>query len=66
MSPSRDSEPPGRWWRGSWLTREDIHVLNTLTADQAKAFEPLLQQQARSNRRYREHTVPLELLAHSF
>lgn len=48
------------WWRGPWLTKEDIHALNSLPAAKAKAFELLLHQQARSDIRYRDHTIPLE------
>jgi|HubBroStandDraft_5_1064220.scaffolds.fasta_scaffold05682_13 hypothetical protein len=48
------------WWRGPWLTKEDIRALNSLPPVKAKAFELLLHQQARSDSRYRDHTIPLE------
>jgi hypothetical protein len=48
------------WWRGPWLTKEDIRALNSLPPDKAKSFELLLHQQARSVKRELEHTVPLD------
>ena len=49
-----------QWWRGPWLSKEDIRILNSLPVAKAKAFEVLLHQQARSDIRYRDHTIPLE------
>jgi hypothetical protein len=48
------------WWRGPWLSKEDIRALNSLPPDKAKSFELLLHQQARTIQREREHTVPLD------
>ena len=39
-----------------WRTREDNAILMALTPAQAKAFEPLLHQQARSDMRFRQNS----------
>jgi hypothetical protein len=48
------------WWRGPWLSKEDIRALNSLSPEKAKSFELLLHQQARSDLKYSSHTVSLE------
>ncbi|MBA3371515.1 MAG: hypothetical protein H0T96_08730 [Thermoleophilaceae bacterium] len=40
--------------RFPWMSREDAEILRHLPRDQARAFEGLLQQQARSEHRFRE------------
>ena len=48
-----------------WRTDEDAWILGSLTPEQARAFEPLLHQQARSDLRFRTHNVSLDLGAAS-
>lgn len=55
-----DADKKPEWWRGRFLTPEDIHILNALPAADAKSFECLLQVQGRSDKRYRDQTIPLE------
>ena len=43
--------------RCPWMSREDAEILRPLPRDQARAFEGLLQQQARSEHRFREINV---------
>ena len=43
--------------RAPWMTIEDIRLLMSLPPDQARAIEPLLHQQARSDLRFLTHNV---------
>ena len=40
-----------------WLNYEDVRVLEQLNPEQRRLFENLLQQQARSDMKYRRNTV---------
>jgi hypothetical protein len=55
-----------KWWRGPWLTKEDIRALNSLPPEKAKSFELLLHSQARTSIREDEHTIPLESIMASY
>jgi hypothetical protein len=63
MDAPRHREMRGLNARVPWLTAEDAWILSTLTAEQARAFEPLLHQQARSDLRHHTHTVSLDVVA---
>jgi hypothetical protein len=45
-----------------WRTAEDGWILSQLSPEQAKALEPLLHRQARSDLRFRQHNVSLDHL----
>jgi hypothetical protein len=63
-----ESTPPSRGdARGlnrlvPWRTAEDGWVLSQLTPEQARALEPLLHRQARSDLRFRQHNISLDHL----
>lgn len=64
MEGGRHTQIRGLNRRAPWMTVEDIQLLMSLPAAQARAIEPLLHQQARSDLRFLTHNpVSLDAVA---